>query len=106
MKDSKRVILMVLDSVSIGEMPDAAEYGDEGSNTLAGILYNNTSLNIPNMAKLGLYNIDGVKVGEKQEKTIVIRKQIQEIKLELPHKMSNRTIIPNKWSKKEEIKCN
>ena len=31
----KRVFLMVLDSVGIGEMPDAAEFGDEGSNTLA-----------------------------------------------------------------------
>ena len=31
-----------------------------------------------------------------KNKKIVIRKQIQEIKLELPHKMSNRTIIPNK----------
>ena len=64
-----RVIIMVLDGFGVGEAPDANKYGDEGSNTLAGI-YNNTSLNIPNMAKLGLYNIDGVKVGEKQEKTI------------------------------------
>ena len=30
----KRVFLIVLDSVGIGEMPDAAHYGDEGSNTL------------------------------------------------------------------------
>ena len=64
-----RVIIMVLDGFGVGEAPDANKYGDEGSNTLAGI-YNITSLNVPNMAKLGLYNIDGVKVGEKQEKTI------------------------------------
>ena len=64
-----RVIIMVLDGFGVGEAPDANKYGDEGSNTLAGI-YNNTSLNVPNMANLGLYNIDGVKVGEKQEKTI------------------------------------
>ena len=31
----KRVFLIVLDSVGIGEMPDAAQYGDEGSNTVA-----------------------------------------------------------------------
>ena len=50
-----RVIIMVLDGFGVGEAPDANKYGDEESNTLAGI-YNNTSLNIPNMAKLGLYN--------------------------------------------------
>ncbi len=64
-----RVIIMVLDGFGIGEAPDAKKYGDEGSNTLAGI-YNNASLNIPNMQKLGLYNIDGVDVGEKTKKTI------------------------------------
>ena len=64
-----RVIIMVLDGFGVGEAPDANKYGDEGSNTLAGI-YNNASLNIPNMANLGLYNIDGVKAGEKQEKSI------------------------------------
>lgn len=64
-----RVIIMVLDGFGIGEAPDAKKYGDEGSNTLAGI-YNNVSLNIPNMQKLGLYNIDGVDVGEKTKKTI------------------------------------
>ena len=51
-----RVIIMVLDGFGVGEAPDANKYGDEGSNTLAGI-YNNTSLNVTNMAKLGLYNI-------------------------------------------------
>lgn len=64
-----RVIIMVLDGFGIGEAPDAKKYGDEGSNTLAGI-YNNASLNIPNMQKLGLYNIDGVDMGEKTKKTI------------------------------------
>lgn len=64
-----RVIIMVLDGFGIGEAPDAKKYGDEGSNTFAGI-YNNASLNIPNMQKLGLYNIDGVDVGEKTKKTI------------------------------------
>ena len=55
----KRVFLMVLDSVGIGEMPDAAQYGDEGSNTLAAA---STSpyFSMPNMQTLGLFNIDGV----------------------------------------------
>ena len=64
-----RVIIMVLDGFGVGEAPDAKKYGDEGSNTLAGI-FNNTTLNIPNMQKMGIYNIDGVIVGEKVQKTI------------------------------------
>ena len=64
-----RIIIMVLDGFGIGEAPDADKYGDWGSNTLAGI-YNNAKLDIPNMKKLGLYNIDGVKVGTKVEQTI------------------------------------
>lgn len=64
-----RVIIMVLDGFGVGEAPDAKKYGDEGSNTLAGI-FNNTTLNIPNMQKMGTYNIDGVNVGEKVQKTI------------------------------------
>ena len=35
---AKRVFLIVLDSFGIGEMPDAAKFGDEGSNTLASIV--------------------------------------------------------------------
>lgn len=56
----KRVFLIVLDSVGIGELPDAKEYGDEGSNTLYAA---STSqyFHMPNMKKLGLFHIDGVK---------------------------------------------
>ena len=64
-----RAIIMVLDGFGVGEAPDANKYGDEGSNTLAGI-YNNTKLELPNMKKLGLYNIDEVEVDSKIEKTI------------------------------------
>ena len=56
----KRVFLVVLDSVGIGEMPDAGRYGDEGSNTLlaaSGSEY----FDMPNMKKLGLFQIDGVR---------------------------------------------
>ena len=52
----RRVILLVLDSVGIGEMPDAAEYGDEGSDTL-GNLSRARPLRLPNLARLGLGNI-------------------------------------------------
>lgn len=66
-----RTIIIVLDSFGVGEAPDAREYGDEGSNTLEGIYYN-TTLNIPNMKKLGLYNIDGLTIKEKEENPIGI----------------------------------
>ena len=52
----RRVILIVLDSVGIGAMPDAAEYGDEGSDTL-GNLSRARPLRLPNLVRLGLGNI-------------------------------------------------
>ncbi len=55
----KRVFLIVLDSFGIGEMPDAANYGDKGSNTL-GTVAKSQEFSMPNMEKLGLFNIDGV----------------------------------------------
>ena len=62
-------IIVILDGFGVGEAPDAAEYGDVGSNTLKGI-YDNYSLNVPNLKKLGLYNIEGVNLEEKEENTI------------------------------------
>lgn len=61
----KRVFLIVLDSVGIGEMPDAAEYGDAGSNTLKAVS-KSAYFSMPNMRKLGFFNIDGVDIGEKE----------------------------------------
>ncbi len=61
---AKRVFLTVLDSFGIGEMPDAADFGDAGSNTLRSC-FETGLLNVPNMRELGLFNIDGVNVGEK-----------------------------------------
>ena len=60
----KRVFLIVLDSFGVGEMPDAADFGDKGANTLRSC-FNTGHLNVPNMQKLGLFNIDGVEVGER-----------------------------------------
>ena len=51
-----RVIWIVLDSVGAGEMPDAAAYGDAGSDTLGHIARTRT-LHLPNMARLGLGNL-------------------------------------------------
>jgi phosphopentomutase len=51
-----RIVLMVLDSAGIGEMPDAADWGDAGSDTLGNIL-KSRKVNLPNLQKLGLGNI-------------------------------------------------
>ncbi|WP_170291251.1 phosphopentomutase [Neomoorella glycerini] len=51
-----RVIVIVLDSVGVGELPDAAKYGDEGSNTLGNIAAA-VEMHLPNLARLGLGNI-------------------------------------------------
>lgn len=55
----KRVFLIVLDSVGIGEMPDAEKYGDKGSNTLKSC-FMQEGFSLPNMTELGLFNIDGI----------------------------------------------
>jgi len=52
-----RAIIIVLDSVGVGELPDAYKYGDEGSNTLANTAKAVGGLNLPNFQKLGLGNI-------------------------------------------------
>ena len=58
----KRAIIIVLDSVGIGELPDAANFGDEGSNTLVNIKKALPSLSLPNLCSLGLGNIDGDEI--------------------------------------------
>lgn len=55
----KRIFLIVLDSVGIGEMPDAAAFGDAGSNTVKAAS-KSTYFAMSNMQKLGLFDIDGL----------------------------------------------
>ena len=61
----KRVFLIVLDSFGIGAMPDAPAFGDVGVNTL-GTVAGSPRFCVPNLKKLGLFNIDGVDCGEKE----------------------------------------
>ena len=63
---AKRVFLIVLDSFGIGAEPDAAAFGDEGTNTLASIA-SSPAFDTPRMRQLGLFNIDGVSCGRKAE---------------------------------------
>lgn len=62
----KRVFLIVLDSFGIGEMEDAAAYGDKGTNTLRSVS-SSSEFDMPHMRKLGLFNIDGVTCREGVE---------------------------------------
>lgn len=57
----KRVFLVVMDSVGIGEAPDAEQFGDQGSDTLGHIAEKMNGLHMPNMGKLGLSNIREIK---------------------------------------------
>lgn len=62
----KRVFLIVLDSFGIGEMKDAAAYGDRGTNTI-GSVSTSSFFHVPNLKKLGLFNIEGIQC-QNQEK--------------------------------------
>lgn len=64
-----RIVLMVLDSAGIGEMPDAESWGDAGADTLGHIL-ESRKVNLPNLQKLGLGNIRPLKDLPKIENSI------------------------------------
>ncbi|AUS28644.1 phosphopentomutase [Paenibacillus polymyxa] len=68
MSKFKRIHLVVMDSVGIGEAPDAAQFDDYDVDTLGHIARERGGLNMPNMGKLGLSNIrsiEGVPVADK-----------------------------------------
>jgi len=52
-----RVIIIVLDGFGVGALPDAKDYNDEGANTLIHVYQSILDFNLPNLAKLGLYNL-------------------------------------------------
>lgn len=75
----KRIFLIVLDSFGIGAEPDAEEFGDAATvNTLASVAASD-KFNVPNMKKMGLFNIDGVTVGEKEKEPIASFARLQEM---------------------------
>lgn len=75
----KRIFLIVLDSFGIGAEPDAGEFGDAATvNTLASVAASD-KFNVPNMKKMGLFNIDGVTVGEKEKEPIASFARLQEM---------------------------
>ena len=66
----KRAILVVLDSVGVGELQDAKSYGDEGSHTLDHVYKACNGLGIKELEKLGLRNIEGVNEPKKCSKPV------------------------------------
>jgi phosphopentomutase len=64
----KKLILIVLDSVGVGELPDADIYGDQGTNTISNIARTVGGLRLPNLASLGLGNITDIKGVARVEK--------------------------------------
>lgn len=65
--NAKRIFLIVLDSAGIGELPDAEDFGDKGSNTIRAC-FESGKLDVPNMKSMGLFNIDGIGFGTPVEK--------------------------------------
>ena len=76
---NKRIIWIVLDSVGMGALPDAKQFGDEGANTIEHIWEYNKWLNIPNLLSLGYGNIDGMKILPKIESPIGAYARIGEL---------------------------
>jgi phosphopentomutase len=62
----KRLIVIVLDSAGAGELPDAAKYGDEGSNTLGHIAAGVKGFSLPNLEKMGLGLIEGLGIYRRE----------------------------------------
>jgi len=78
MTNFKRVFLVVMDSVGIGEAPDAAEFNDKGADTLGHIAEEMKGLNMPHMVKLGLSNIRKIKGIEKADNPKAYYTKMQE----------------------------
>lgn len=66
----KRIFIIVLDSVGIGEAPDAERFGDKGADTLGHVAEFMNGLKMPNMGKLGLSNIREIKGIDKADKPL------------------------------------
>ncbi len=75
----KRIAVIVLDGVGVGELPDAGEYGDKGSNSLSNTARVLGGLELPNMGEMGLGNITSVEGVPTREMTRGAYGKCQEI---------------------------
>ena len=78
MKPFKKIHVVVMDSVGIGEAPDAKQFGDEGANTLGHIAEEMNGLTMPHMESLGLSNIRPIKGIGKVEQSKAFYGMMQE----------------------------
>ncbi|MBQ3601654.1 MAG: phosphopentomutase [Lachnospiraceae bacterium] len=91
----KRVFLIVLDSVGIGEMPDASNYGDEGSHTVFAASHSKDFF-MPNMKKLGFFQLDGMKV-DKQHTWVNTKEAMQGAICRLSEKSKGKDTTTGHW---------
>jgi phosphopentomutase len=74
----KRIFIIVMDSVGIGEAPDAEKFGDKGADTFGHIAERMNGLNMPNMGLLGLSNIREIKGINKAENPLAYYTKMME----------------------------
>jgi phosphopentomutase len=74
----KRIFIIVMDSVGIGEAPDSDKFGDKGADTLGHIAERMNGLTMPHMGKLGLSNIREIKGIEKAAKPLAFYTKMKE----------------------------
>src|SRR5690625_7902850 len=91
----KRIFLVVMDSVGIGEAPDAEDYGDKGADTLGHIADHMDGLNMPNMGKLGLSNIRKLEGIESARKPLAQYTKMQEAS-------AGKDTMTGHWERAEE----
>ena len=78
MKKYKRIFTIVIDSLGVGEMEDAKEYGDVNVDTLGHIAESVDSFNVPNLEKMGIANLRPVKHLKAQEKPLGYQMKMKE----------------------------
>ena len=117
----KRVFVIVLDSMGMGAMADAARFGDEGADTLGHISQTVEHFYIPNLASLGLANLKSLKQVQPQEHplgyyaalneksngkdTMTGHWEMMEIKTEKPFKTFTETGFPPELIAELEKRC-
>ena len=70
MKRYRRIFTIVVDSLGAGALPDAADYGDAGTDTLGHISQRMDTFHIPNLQKLGMANLHPLKQVEPAERPL------------------------------------
>lgn len=78
MNKYKRIFVIVIDSLGIGYMPDANEYGDVGADTLGHIAESQNSFNIPNMQRMGISSLHKIKYVDKVQNPLGYQMKMKE----------------------------